>query len=836
MRYSAASDMQETLVDISIVSLFVFLFFAMSQGRRDLRLHLWTAGWLWIVAHFVVELWQPAGVSAQIVQSCFSIDALALAGICFICSATLQRPPDGITRKMAGALVVLTILSFDLVLCGHAPPWLLALVFAARPGLAIALNFREHQHRPRLVRVSIAVCLLLSVWMLNAILHNQPEIAVYALLCEIYWIAAINFFANGWHNSTALKTMIGGFVAWGAVFPAAYFFSRFFPHLEVDGEVWNVPKFCVAVGMILVVIEEDTRAARQLAEDYQLLFNYNPEPFWITEIASLKFLAVNQAALDLHGYTREEFLNLKVIDIVQADLHASVLADVQSSKTRPYFASRHIRKDGSRFPMDISAQDIFFQGKRCRFVMGIDTTEREALQEQLDYQAGHDHLTGLPNRMLLPDLLANALECATRLGEKIAVLALDIHRFKRINDMYSLRIGDACIQRVSQILAARMRSMDIIARTGGDEFAIVMTGLKSAISAEQAVRDLTEAFDEPLIIEGYKIHLPINIGVSLGPEQGVDALSLWRSAESARAQVGSAGPGRAFWFSSELRKAAEEQVEIETYLLTRMDEGGLRLAYQPIFNANGAMHSLEALLRLHHPEIGVVSPTKLIPIAEAAGLIVPLGEWVIEQACRQLLIWRSQGVALLPVAVNVSGLHVMRVDFASRLVATLERYSINPRLLHIEVTESVAMRNLENVTEQMAALSSRGIEFSIDDFGAGYSSLGRLSELGASILKIDRSFIPPGLQPGNTDNAHSIVQAIITMAHALGHRVVAEGVETADQLACLRALGCDLFQGYLLSRPVAPDQIQALIGVVHPAFIIRPPSNDTLHLVGSATA
>ena len=826
-----ASDMQEILVDISILSLFVFLFFAMSEGRRDLRLNLWTAGWLFVVAHFVGELWQPAGAAAQIVQSCLSIDALALAGTCFIYSAALQHSPGGIVRKMAGVLILFTILSLNLAISGHSPAWLLALVVVARQSLAVALVFTARQQRPQFVRASIAVCVPLGAWMLNDILHNQPEIVIYALLCEIFWIAAIDFFANGWHNSVALKTMMGGFVAWGAVFPVAYWLSQLFPHFEVDREVWNVPKFFVAVGMILVVIEEDTRAARQLAHDYRLLFDHNPEPFWITEVETLKFLAVNRAAHDLHGYTREEFLNLKIPDIVDPDYRGLVFSNMQAARFA-HRASRHVRKDGSVFPIDISAQEIFFQGRRCRFVMAVDATEREALQEQLDFQAGHDRLTGLPNRTSLPDLLANALHRATASGEKIAVLALDIDRFKRINDMYGLRVGDECIRRAAAILTSHMRSMDIIARTGGDEFAIVMTGLKSAIGAEQAVRDLTEAFDEPLIIEGYKIHLPINIGVSLGPEEDGDALALWRGAESARAQVGAAGPTRAFWFSPELRKAAEEQVEIETYLLTRMDEGGLRLAYQPIFGTNGAMHSMEALLRLQHPEIGPVSPAKLIPLAEAAGLIVPLGEWVIEQACRQLLIWRSQGVPLVPVAVNVSGLHVMRVDFASRLMAALERYSINPRLLHIEVTESVAMRNLENVTEQMAALSSRGIEFSIDDFGTGHSSLARLSQLGASILKIDRSF----MQPTCTDNAHSIVQAIITMAHTLGHRVVAEGVESVEQLACLRALDCDLFQGYLLSRPIAPDQIPLLIGAVHPAFVVRPPSNETLHLVESATA
>jgi len=227
------------------------------------------------------------------------------------------------------------------------------------------------------------------------------------------------------------------------------------------------------------------------------------------------------------------------------------------------------------------------------------------------------------------------------------------------------------------------------------------------------------------------------------------------------------------------------------------------------------------LLRLNHPEFGAVSPGKLIPIAEEAGLIVPLGEWVVEEVSRQLLIWRSQGMELVPVAVNASGLQVMHEDFASHLLSTLERYAIDPHLIHIEVTESVAMRNGAGVAEHIAALSGKGIAFSIDDFGTGHSSLARLGDLGASILKIDRSFV---MQPTESTKASSIVQAIITMAHTLGHTVVAEGVETEQQLEGLLELDCDLYQGYLLSPPVSPDKIPDLVGGTHEAFRREPES------------
>lgn len=303
----------------------------------------------------------------------------------------------------------------------------------------------------------------------------------------------------------------------------------------------------------------------------------------------------------------------------------------------------------------------------------------------------------------------------------------------------------------------------------------------------------------------------------------------WRcGGERARSEAKAAGGNQVVWLSDELKRAAQEQVLLEDYLRTQMKDGGLHVVYQPIYGLDGMMKSMEALLRLDHPELGVVGPGKLIPISESSGLIVPLGEWIVEEAWRQLLIWKSQGAELVPVAVNVSGLHLMQEDFAKRLMATLDRYAIDPRLIHVEVTESVAMRNVDAVTEQMAMLSERGIEFSIDDFGAGHSSLARLSRLPASFLKIDRSF----LQADCTSDAHSIVQAIVTMGHTLGHQVVAEGVETEMQFSCLRDLHCDFYLGYLLSRPVSPDQIPELLGEAHPVFAAMEAESETLHLVG----
>jgi diguanylate cyclase (GGDEF)-like protein/PAS domain S-box-containing protein len=826
-----ATEAQEILFDMAVLGLFVFLFLAMSHGRKDARLRLWTAGWLFVIAHFAIEVWAPAGIVAQNVQSCISIDALLLAASCFIYSHAMLRLPAHTPRAAAASLIPLTLLAVNLAICGGTPAALLALLVIGRQALAIAW-FRKTRHQLQFARSSILMALLLGAWMLFSVLRRHPDIIVYGLLCEVYLSTALNFYAFDWRHSVAVKTMIAGFAAWGAVFPIGYLTSVLWPHLAIDREIWNLPKFFVAVGMILVVMEEDAVAARALGEDYRALFDSNPEPLWITDGESLRVVAGNEAALNLHGYTREEFLQLDLTDLLPPDVWEMTRRNIRSGGETRHRRIRHLRKDGASVFLDLRVRDAAFQGARCRFAMGIDVTEREKLLQQLDYQAGHDRLTGLPNRMLLPDLLAKALQHAADSEEQLAVLSIDLDRFKRINDVYGLRIGDAYIEFLAGILASRMRSMDIVARTGGDEFVIVVTGLKSRRTAEQEVQDLMRLFEQPLFLHGYKIQTSVSIGVAVAPDDGVDPLALWRGAERARIEAQTAGGNQVVWLSAELKRTADEQVRLEDYLRTHIGDGGLHLVYQPIYAADGSVKGMEALLRLDHPELGPVSPGKLIPIAESSGLIIPLGEWVIDEVCRQLLLWKSEGVPVVPVSLNISGLHMMQENFARQTMATLNRYLIDPRLIHVEVTESVAMRNVDAVTEQMAALAAEGIEFSIDDFGTGHSSLARLSQLGASFLKIDRSFLAPDCG----SNVHSIVQAIISMAHTLGHKVVAEGVENQMQLACLRDLQCDFYQGYLLSRPVPPHQIPALLRSPHPAFGSSVSEEDTLHLVERARA
>lgn len=806
--------MQATVLNIVIIALLVFLFGTISSARPDDRLRCWVGGWVCVLIHFGADLWSPSSVLWENVRLCVSLDALALAGILFVVSTMILKEGRAAGLRVGGLLAVSTLLCLNLAVIGPHSVWPLSILLLARQVLAISLATRWRLNRLRVAPLVVLVCVASSVWMAFGIMHGQMEVVVVALLAEIYLVTAIDFWNNGWPQSVALHTMGAGLVAWAAVFPTWFMVHQFWPFFSVEAEIWNTPKLCVSIGMILVVLEEDLRAAGALSEEYRLLFETNPLPLWILETKTLRFLGVNQAALDLHGYTREEFLGLTLAEILEPSIVADVRQELASPQPSPNRASRHIRKNGSVLPLDITAYDIAFQGRQCRFVMGVDVTEREDLEKQIAYQSQHDFLTGLPNRLLFHERLTEAIGQAAKTQEMLVVLCMDIIRLKGINDTYGIRVGDECVKGVARILEQHARPSDIVARTGSGEFAIVLGGIRSAAAAEQAAIDLRDAFSQPLAIQEHNIQLSFSVGLAICPADGTEAVALWRCAESAQRESRAAGDGQTVWSSQELNRAAGEQIEIEAYMRTQLREGGFYLYYQPLYGFDGAVHGLEALLRLNHPKYGALSPAKFVPIAEETGLIGQIGQWVIQEVCRQLQVWTEQGTRLVPVAVNVSGLQLMHTDFAGRVVETLQQCGIDPRWIHLEITETAVMHDATAVCERMSALTAYGIQFSIDDFGTGHSSLGRLHQLPISVLKVDRSFVD---QLCVHNGAFSIVQAIISMAHGLGHRVVAEGVETAEQLTLLRGLQCDLLQGYLLSRPVSPDRIPALTAADHPA-------------------
>jgi diguanylate cyclase (GGDEF)-like protein len=389
-----------------------------------------------------------------------------------------------------------------------------------------------------------------------------------------------------------------------------------------------------------------------------------------------------------------------------------------------------------------------------------------------------------------------------------ALLCLDLDRFKSINDTYGHGVGDACLQEVARRLNQRVRSMDIAARIGGEEFSLLLHEVVNPQAAEHVANEILTSLRIPIEANGFTLELSGSIGIALYPQDGQDAATLWRNADSAMYRAKRAGGNQYLTMSPEIILINSEAHEMEHDLRRALKGDGLEIHYQPLFGIDGQLHSLEALVRYHHPQKGLIHPARFVSIAEESGLILPLGTWVLNEACRQSAAWQAEGLPPVRIALNISPLQVTRPDFAAQVLHLLDGHGISPSTLGMEITETAMMRNVAEAGRQIEALARAGIVFSIDDFGTGYSSLGQLDKLSVQSLKIDRTFIERLCRPHGTG---SIVDAIISMAHSLGLEVVAEGVETAEQWQYLRELKCDLVQGYLFSKPLHPAEVSALL-------------------------
>ena len=424
--------------------------------------------------------------------------------------------------------------------------------------------------------------------------------------------------------------------------------------------------------------------------------------------------------------------------------------------------------------------------------------ERSRLQAQLIDHAYHDSLTGLPNRRVGHDRLANAINRSARAGAQFAILLIDLNSFKQINDQHGHAIGDGVLQQVSRRLAGRLRSSDTLARMGGDEFMAILEGTSSREEAEGLARELLEILALPTQVGEEELVVMGSIGISLYPEDGTTVDVLTHHADQAM-YVAKFGSNGFCSFTPELDREAAERRELEAELSRGLEMGGFSIVYQPLCLPDGALMSFEALLRFNSPRLGNVPPSRFIQIAEQSRLIVSLGEWVLREACNQNRAWQEAGYAKVPIAVNISAMQFAQEDFADSVAKILSDTGQDGISLVLEVTESVVMRDFTESSHQMKRLKRLGVRVAIDDFGTGYSSLSYLHRLPIDVLKIDRSFIEALTEP---DGTGSIVEAVVSMAHTLSLRVVAEGVETADQLRAIEQCGCDVIQGYFFSRPV----------------------------------
>ena len=430
--------------------------------------------------------------------------------------------------------------------------------------------------------------------------------------------------------------------------------------------------------------------------------------------------------------------------------------------------------------------------------------EHRQITDRLAYQAHHDPLTGLPNRALLDDRLGQAITLARRQKKMVAVLYVDLDRFKFINDTLGHHFGDLLLQEAARRLAGAVRESDTLARTGGDEFVAVLFGVETVGDAEIVAERIMEAMREPFQVNGHELFASASVGLSLFPEDGEDAATLQKHADVAMYDAKNRGRSRFQRFAYTMNSASSERLEIENQLHRALERGEMRLHYQPQFRVpSRQLVGLEALLRWKHPKWGLVPPNRFIPVAEESGLIIPISLWVLEEACRQHQLWRRAGYPPAKISVNISATQFMRSNLPEQVAQALRSHDVEACYLEVELTEGVLMRDAEDTARQLAELRALGVRISIDDFGTGYSSLGYLHRLPIDDLKIDKCFVQGVDRAANTK---SLVQAIIGLAHGLNVTATAEGVETEEELAVLETLGCDRVQGFLLGRPAPPDE------------------------------
>ena len=519
---------------------------------------------------------------------------------------------------------------------------------------------------------------------------------------------------------------------------------------------------------------------------------------------------VNDQACASLGYTRQELCALTVFDIDPTFSREKWLAHRKQMRFNGAgtIETLHRRKDGSVFPVEITVNYLEYEGQSVSFSFARDITERKRAEEQLRYQATHDELTGLANRALLQDRLEQSIHFANRSQRLVAVLLLDLDRFKVINDSLGHGFGDELLRSVARRLEQTVREADTVARMGGDEFVILLAEVAEGDDVGLVAKKILENLTRPYQIGDREITVTASIGVSLYPRDGADGETLLRNADLAMYRAKEDGDSFRF-YAPKMDQRVHETLELEADLRRALERGELLLHFQPKVDlASGEITGAEALVRWQHPQRGLIAPGMFIPLAEETGLILPIGEWVLATACAQVRAWQDAGLPVVPVAVNLSARQFRKADLAETVHRVLRECGIAPRLLELELTESMIMRDPLAAAAIMQQLKALGVSLALDDFGTGYSSLNYLRRFPVDCLKIDRSFISDA---ASDPSAAAVATSIVAIAHSLGLRAIAEGVETGEQLDFLRDCGCDSLQGYYFSRPVAGEAFAAML-------------------------
>ena len=538
-----------------------------------------------------------------------------------------------------------------------------------------------------------------------------------------------------------------------------------------------------------------------------------------------RIVRFNESCEHASGLSLSEVKGKQVWDVLSSpeerDRERAAFERMISGRGTSHYEGSWATRDGNRHEIAWSSSVLLDGDGRVEHVVctGLDITDRNQAQERLRFLASYDPLTGLPNRRLFTERLEQAIAAADR--EPLAVLVLNLDHFSEVNATWGHSTGDQLLTEVADRLAKSLRLSDVLARhqsgtrtelgrLGDDEFIALVTSVPDATEVAGIAQRLQRALGRPFRLQNEEFRITASIGATLYPADGSDGKTLLRNAESAMQAVREGTRGTCRFYSAAIRTSVSERLSLENELRQAIDVGELVLYYQPkVFTHSGHIAGAEALVRWQHPSRGLVAAEKFIQVAEKAGLLVPIGQWSLRTACGQVMSWLEAGLRAVPMAVNVSSAQFQAVDLLDWIVSILNETALDPHYLAIEITEGTMMRHMGEVHEIVCRLRELGVQVAIDDFGTGYSSFGTIRELPFSQLKIDKSFVR-NLAGSAKDRA--ITGAIIAMAHGLGLTVVAEGVESEEQLEVLREEGCDEVQGFLIGEPLSSDQFAALLG------------------------